>query len=257
MDNVSVIALSTFRELVRSKVLYIVLFFAVALVAVCSLFGTVTIGSQVLIVKDFGLFSVSIFSIGFAVIAGSSLLHKELSRKTIYTVLSKPVKRWQFILGKYFGILLTSSLMLVLMGAGLAAFLSFFNDGVDSLLLVSFFYSILELAIVCASAIFFSTVVVTPILNGLFTFGFFLAGRSVEYLLYFVRDGSAEGVPLYFSKGLYCVLPHLNELNVANEIVYGRAPSLHHLIFSSLYVVGYCGVLLIIAQIFFEKREFN
>ena len=259
MTRIMLIALNTYRELIRGKVLYLVMFFAAALVLISALFGSVTIGDQAMVVKDFGLFSISVFSVAFAVIAGAALLHKELSRKTIYNILSKPVCRWEFLLGKFCGMAAVSFLMIVLMGAALMLFTSFFERSIDLFLLQAFAYIFLEILIVCAAAIFFSSLVVTPVLSGLFTLGVFLAGRCVEYLLYFVREGSASAAAAAVLKGLYFVLPQFARLNISGEVVFHNWSILTYprFLWSALYAVGYAGILLILANILFRRREFN
>ncbi|MCO6431483.1 MAG: hypothetical protein J5J00_11535 [Deltaproteobacteria bacterium] len=259
MEKILAITLATFKESIRSKVLYSVMFFAAVLVLVSTFFGTVTIGDQVKVIKDFGLFSVSIFSIAFAVISGTTLLFKELQRKTIYNILSKSVYRWQFLLGKYFGMLLTASTLVVSMGLSLLAYLWFFEGGPDFLILSAMFFMVLELVIVCAAAMLFSSIVVTPLLSGLFTFATFLAGRSTEYLLYFVQYKEVDGLAADLLVALNKLLPNLDKLNVVNEVVYGEAYALpvERMLWSSVYALCYAGVLLIAANMIFRRREFN
>ncbi len=258
MEALLSIALNTFRELVRGKVLYTTLFFCIAVVLVSSLFGSVTIGDQSMVIKDFGLFSISLFSAAFAVIAGASLLHKELSLKTVFNILAKPVQRWQFLAGKFLGMFLTTLLMIGIMGVLLLAFVFLFERTVDIRLLVSLIYISFEMVIVCAAAIFFSSLVVTPALSGLFTFGFFLAGRSVEYVLYFVKEGMAVGWKAYVLQALYYVLPQLTALNVSSDVVFDGASllTMARLLWSLLYVVSYACVLLGLASLAFRRREF-
>lgn len=257
MRKVLAIALTTFRESIRSKVLYSTLFFAAVMVLVSALFGTVTIGDQVRVIKDFGLMSVSLFSVAFAVIAGTALLSKELSRKTIYNILAKPVERWHFVCGKYLGMLATTVTMVLVMGAALLIFAAVFEGRFDPLLLQGYFFGVCELIIVCAAAIFFSSIVVTPLLSGLFTFGVFLAGRSTEYLLFFIREKGLSGPLASLLRGLYAVLPHLDRMNLNDRLVYGEAASLTFAATSLLYSLGYAAVLLVLASAIFARREFN
>jgi ABC-type transport system involved in multi-copper enzyme maturation permease subunit len=100
MTKLYAIAINTMREAIRNKLLYSILLFAVLVVAVAALFGSVSIGDQMKFVKDFSLMSVSLFGVAIAVMLGVSMLNKELGRKTIYNILSKPVARWEFIVGK-------------------------------------------------------------------------------------------------------------------------------------------------------------
>ena len=257
MQNVSTIAINTYRESVRSKILYTLFVFAAILVLISALFGSVTIGEQVKVVKDFGLFSISIFTIAYTVISGAALLHKELSKKTIDSILSKAVYRWEFLLGKYLGILMTLFVMIILMGIALYGFSLMFEGGDNLLLFQAYYYQFLELLIVCAAAIFFSSIVVTPLLSGLFTFGVFIAGRSIPYMLYFVETGDVKGITASLLKFLNLVLPNLDKLNVSNEVVYGYSMSSSHMLWSGLYAITYSIVLLVLAVIIFRRREFN
>ena len=256
MGKIFSIALNTFRESVRSKILYSIMFFALVLVAVSAFFGTVTIGDQVMVIKDFGLMSISLFSVAFAVISGSTLLYKELSKKTVYNILAKPVSRAQFVLGKYLGMYVTVAVLASLMGLGLSLFVSMFEGRADMLLFEAYFYILLELLIVCAAAMFFSSIVVTPMLSGLFTFGVFLAGRSAAQMLYFVSPQS-DSLGATAIRFLCSILPRLDILNVGNDLVYGASISKDHLLWAVLYALAYSGVLLILASVIFKRREFN
>jgi len=257
MESVFLIALNTFRESVRSKILYSVLFFAALLIVVSAFFGSVTIGDQVRVIKDFGLFSISLFSVLYAVISGAALLYKELSRKTIYNILAKSVKRWEFVLGKYLGMLITVAVLISLMTLGFLVFLYFFEARFDWLILQASFQIFLELSIVCAFAIFFSCIVVTPLLSGVFTLGVFLAGRSTDYLLFFVKNGTSREPLTSILKGLYVVLPHLDKINISDLVVYDKALELNAVVFSIFYAASYIGCLMILAALIFKKREFN
>jgi ABC-type transport system involved in multi-copper enzyme maturation permease subunit len=113
--KVVAIARNTAREALRSKVLYSILAFAVLVVAVAALFGSASIGDQMKFVKDFSLMGVSVFGVVIAVALGVSMLSKELGRRTILNVLSKPVARWQFVLGKFLGLVATLALVVACM----------------------------------------------------------------------------------------------------------------------------------------------
>lgn len=257
MNKIVTIALNTFRESVRSKILYSIMFFALLMVLVSAFFGTVTIGDQVIVIKDFGLMSISLFSVAFAVISGSALLYKELSKKTVYNILAKPVSRAQFVLGKYLGMFVTTAVMAALMGIGLSLFVLLFEGNSDLNLFYGYFYILLELLIVCAAAIFFSSIVVTPMLSGLFTFGVFLAGRSASQMMYFVSPEHPDSLGAMMLKALAWILPRLDMLNVGNDLVYGASISKDHLVWSIVYALGYSGILLILATAIFKRREFN
>ncbi len=256
-SNIIHITLSTFRETIRSKILYSVFFFVIALVALSAFFGSVTLGKQEIVVKNFGLFSIAFFTVAFAVISGASLVYKELSKKTIYNILSKSVSRLEFLLGKYFGMLITVCVMLFLMGLGLILFNYLFEKKFDLLLIQAYFGIFCQLIIVCALAIFFSTIVVTPLLSGAFAFGLFLAGRSTDFMLEFIQRNGVEGGASLGLTWIHKVLPHLNKLDYSDMTVYGQVVSSTSFIWAFLYSIAYAGVLLVLANFFFGKKEFN
>ena len=257
MGKTYYIALNTCRESIRSKLLYSVLIFAVLLAIISAFFGTVTIGDRTKVIQSFGLFGISLFSVLFAVLSGGSLLHKELSRKTIYNILARSVERREFILGKYLGMLATTALMIAGMWAGLTLFVLLMDDTFKPALLIACFHTFFELIIVCAAAIFFSSVVVTPMLSGIFTFGLFLAGRSCEYVLYFIKQGDAGAGMKFFLNTLYWLLPHLDRINVSDLSIYGQQVSFSYSLLCLLYAAAYAGILLSLATLIFSAKEFN
>jgi ABC-type transport system involved in multi-copper enzyme maturation permease subunit len=248
------IALNTAREAIRNKLLYSILLFAVLVVAVAALFGSVSIGDPMKFVKDFSLMSVSLFGVAIAVMLGVSMLHKELGRKTIYNILSKPVARWEFIVGKFLGLVATLVLVVALMTTALLAIVAAFEGRVDWTLAVGAQMSVLELMILVAVALFVSAVVVTPTIAGLVTAATFVAGRCAGYLEYF--GGSDEPLVLRgVARALYWMLPHLDRLNVANQVAYGDRVAPAYLLTVGIYAFAYTGILLLLAIFMFSRRE--
>ena len=117
MDRIFAIALNTFREAVRDRVLYGVLGFAIAVLAFTLALAELSLDQEARVVRDVGLASISFFSVVIAVFLGSSLLYKEIERKTLYVILPKPVRRHELIVGKFVGITLTASVFVGIMGA--------------------------------------------------------------------------------------------------------------------------------------------
>ena len=257
MVRINQIALNTFRESVRSKILYSVFFFLVALLGLSAFFGTVTMGERGIVIRDFGLFAISFFSVAYAVISGASLLNKELSKKTIYTLLSKAVHRSEFVVGKYLGMLFTAILLIVIMGLSLMVFEGFVEGKTDFILGQAFFGIACQLVIVCALALFFSSIVVTPVLSGAFSFGVFLAGRSTEQLLTLIDERQVMGAKSLMLNTVYYFLPHLNKLDYSDMSVYGQAVDPMSYVWSLAYTVCYSSVLLMMAYFFFKRKEFN
>jgi len=257
MSRILSIAINTYRESVRSKILYALLFFAVSVVLISSIFGSVTIGDRVKVVKDFSLFSMSFFCVAYAVIAGSSLLYKELKGRTIFNILAKPVKRSDFIVGKYFGMLLTVVLLQVLMTTALQIFLVLLEFKIDYLIFYAAYSIFLQLSIVCAYTIFFSSIVVTPLLSGAFAFGIFLAGRSSAYILSLLQSVSHSKVLVFLLKFVYSFVPHLDYIDLSNQVVYSKNTPIEQVAYASVYSLAYVAILLLLSVVFFERKEFK
>ncbi len=113
--KIKVIALNTFREAIRDRILYLLFFFAAVALVFSRLLAVLTVGDRVKIIKDVGLASISLFGVLMAIMVGTGLVYKEIDKKTIYTLLSKPIQRWQFLLGKFFGLVLTLFIMILAM----------------------------------------------------------------------------------------------------------------------------------------------
>jgi len=255
--KIRAIALNTFREAIRNKILYSVVVFAAVLVIMSALFGTVTIGNTAKVIKDFGLFSISFFGAVITIICGVNLLNKELKQKTVYNILSKPVSRWQFVLGKHLGLSLTSCFLIALMTVGFVGFAALFDGKIDWLLFQAALLIMLEMIVVAAVAIFFSSLVVTTTLTGIFTLATYIAGRSIFYFQHFLNEkGDNYNVALANVIRIFdWIVPDLHVFNVSNSIVYGQAITGHHLMMATIYCASYSLIALILAALIFAKRE--
>lgn len=250
------IALNTFREAIRNKILYSVILFAILVVGVSALFGSVTMGSQIKVIKDFGLFSLSFFGAIITILSGVSLLNKELKQKTVYNILSKPVQRWQFILGKHLGLTGTVAVLVAIMGMGLISFVGLMEGRLDILLIEGVLFAILEVAVIASVSIFFSSLVVTTTLSGLFTLGTYVAGRSIAYFKFFMQQGENYDQTLATVLKVFdCILPDLSLFNFSELLVYGQSPTPGDLIYAVLYCFGYSIAALTLAALIFQRRE--
>ncbi len=117
MPRIYAIALNTFREAVRDRVLYVMLAIASALLLLTLAVARLSLNQDLRVVLDLGLASISLFAVLIAIFLGSSLLYKEIDKKTLYVILPKPIARYEFLVGKYFGITLTASVFVAIMGA--------------------------------------------------------------------------------------------------------------------------------------------
>ena len=183
------IAVNVFRESVRDKILYNLVLFAILMIGASYVIGQLTAGQDVKIIKDLGLAATTLFGLFIAVFIGIGLVSKEVERRSIYSLLSKPIHRYQFVLGKYAGLVLTLVVNILVMAAALYAVLAYMRWGIepsierawdapalDPALLTAVLLILLELMLVTAIALFFSTFS-TPLLSAAFTFGITIAGH--------------------------------------------------------------------------------
>lgn len=255
MRKLFAIALNTFREAVRNKILVSIVLFALVMVGVSALFGSVSIGDQVKVIKDFGLFSLSFFGALASILGGLNLLNNELKRKTVYNILSKPVSRWQFVVGKFLGLSLTTSVLVTLMGLSLIAFTTIMEGKIDYLIFQALMFALLECIIISAITVFFSCMVVTTTLTGFFSFGFYLGGRSIKYLQFFITSEETPVLLKKFIMFLDSILPELSMYNIADSVVDGFAPSIEHLTAATSYCIFYSLAAITLACLIFKHRE--
>lgn len=255
MRIIQVIALNTFREAVRDKILYAMLVFALVLIGGSLLVAELTIGEYEKIIKDLGLSLISIFGLMIAIFVGIGLVYKEIERKTIYTIASKPVPRWQFLLGKYLGLVLTLAAEVSIMGLGFALILQLSGAGERLVLLPALWLTFVELLVVTAIAILFSCFS-TPTLSALFTLGLTVIGKLTAPLLELVEAGDNDGL-IRFARGLYRILPDLQTFNMRADAAYGRAWDWELTAYSTGYGFVWTAVLLLTATAIFQRRDFK
>ncbi len=262
------IALSVFRESVRDKVLYNLVAFAVLLMGVSFLIGQLTAGQDIKIIKDLGLSAMAVFGLFIAVFIGIGLVSKEVERRSIYSLLAKPVSRVQVVTGKYAGLVLTLAVNLAIMTVAFYAVLAWVGwmigppgrlaadaPTLDPALLKAIALIFVELMIVTAIALFFSTFS-TPILSAGFTFGLFVAGYFSADLrnLNQVVDSPATQ---WLARGLYHVLPDFGAFDITAQVVHGLPVGVGYLAATAGYGLAYVAMLLILACAIFARRDFK
>ena len=235
MTAIAAIARNTLREAIRDKILYALVFFALAGLASSLVLGEMSVGEQERLTLDLGLAALSVFGVLIAVFLGVSLLYKELERKTVYAILPKPVQRWQFVIGKFAGMAATLSLLVALMGAALCALLWLQRVPPGGALLRAVLLCLFEIVVVTAIALFFSSWS-SPFLSGLFTLGVFVLGRNADEIstLATRAGGSPAGLLL---RALARGLPNLDLFYVSGSEVGGKVVSVHGS-FVDWYYVG-------------------
>jgi Cu-processing system permease protein len=255
------IALNTFREAIRNRVVYGI----IAVVAGVNLLGTVlgemSLHEEARVARDVGLSGVSLFGCVTAIVLGVSLLYGEIQRRTIHSIISKPINRYEFVLGKYLGMVLTLTLLVLLFVIAMAWLLH--EQGVDfsAAITKAVVLSYVEVLIVAAIAIFFSSFS-SPFLSGIFTFGLFVAGRVTPEMRAAVEQSKIGWVQDVCSTALY-VVPDLHLFAISGATVEGEYVSVHSDFVSWGYVgatvgygIFYLAILLILAILVFSRRDF-
>jgi len=246
---------NTFKEAIRDRILYSIVFFAILILIISTVLDVVTIGQKTKIIKDVGLASISLFGALIAIFVGIGLVYKELDKRTIYTIVSKPVTRFQFILGKYLGLVFTIFVEVAAMSVIFCLIVFFESGSLDLLLLEAIALTFLELMLICAVAIFFSCFT-TPILSGMFTLGVYIIGHLTYDLYEFSATFKGTGLEILL-KVLYYVFPNLDNFNIRGNAVHGLPVSADFLLFSIMYGILYIVLLFVVSSFIFNRRDFK
>jgi Cu-processing system permease protein len=262
------VAGTVFRESVRDRVLYNLVAFAVLLIGASLLLGQLTAGQELKIVKDLGLAAMSLFGLFIAVFIGIGLVSKEVDRRTVHALLAKPVRRSELVVGKYAGLLLTLIVNLAIMAAVLYAVLALWSWGepiearraweapaTDPRLLIAMFLVFVELALVTALALFFSTFT-SPVLAAAFTMALFVAGHFSADLQR-VDAAGVSPMSAAVANGLYHVLPDFALFDAKAAVVHGRPVPADRVALAAGYAALYAGGLLLCSVLIFSRRDFK
>jgi Cu-processing system permease protein len=308
MHRILAVAVNTFREAVRDRVLYGVLGVASFVVVFTLVLAEVSLDQQRRIVLDVGLASISLFSVIVSIFLGSSLLYKEIERKTLYVILPKPIRRYEFLLGKYFGIALTAFVFVAIQGTvqlcvssvqakAEALWVSLVVVGMPALLgllmwkardrtavvvpwsavalgaatavaattdlrvgpiLAALALTMGEVLVLTAVALFFSAFS-TPFLTALFTFGVWIVGRSADTMAN-MKSRAIPDMVKELLKQLGKVWPNFNLFvpgrhTLEVQLGDGAGP-LSYLVNNMIYATAYSCVILVLAALIFQRRNF-
>ena len=249
------IATNTFREAVRDRVLYNLIAFALLMSAAAVLVGQISIQIERLVVINLGLTAVSLFGIVIAIFIGIGLVSKEIEKRTLYTVLSRPVRRWEFIAGKFFGLAGTLVVNTLLMAIGVFAALAYVShhfQSSDAWVLVALYFIVLQFVIITALALFFSSFS-TPIFSAVFAFWLFIIGSFAGDLRNFAA--MTHGVTRWLATGAAYLVPNFSELNVITQVAHGVPIPLRLIVLNTVYALIYAAAVLSGAVLIFERRN--
>jgi len=252
--RIQVISINTVREAVRSRLLYTLLFFALIMIGTGVLLSTLSYVERERIVQDVGLASIRLFSAGIAIFVGVGLIHGEVERRTIFTILSKPLSRSEFLLGKYVGLVLTTWLQVAIMGAAFAVVSLAVGAPLDQAHLAALGLIGMELVVLVAVATLFSAFT-TPMLASLFSLGFYAIGHLTRDLRDIGAASPSEAIQ-QVTAVFHRLMPDLESFNYASEAAHGLALAPSDFWLPVVYGSGYVAILLLLAIGIFERRDF-
>ena len=242
----------------RDRVLYNLVLFVLILTGAAVFIGELSGGQERKIIVDLGLSAMLLFGVFIAIFVGVGLVYKEIERRTVYAIFSKPVGRGEFLLGKYLGLCLTLLVNVAVMGAGVSLALIYVNRGWDPLALtiwpaVMLIY--VELMILTGVALLFSSFS-SPALSALLTFFVFIIGHFSADLKGLANSLGGRAARWLFA-ALYYSLPNLANLSFITPAAHGEVPAAQHVAIAILYSLVYIVVILAAATMIFSRRNFK
>jgi ABC-type transport system involved in multi-copper enzyme maturation permease subunit len=253
--RIASIAYNTFREAVRDRVLYNLIAFAVLLSAAAIFIGQISIEIERLVVVNLGLTAVSLFGVIIAIFVGIGLVSKEIEKRTLYTVLSRPVRRWEFIVGKFFGLAGTLVVNTFLMAIGVFGALLYVAhrfSGADFSILAALYFIILEFLIICALSLLFSSFS-SPLLSAVFAFSLFVIGSFADDLRGFAT--LTHGLTRWIATGVAYLVPNFSSLNVISAVAHQQPIGWQLILQNTLYALFYTAMALSGAILIFDRRN--
>lgn len=255
LDRIAAIAQNTLREAIRNRVLYTLLFFALALIGTGVLLSTLSYVERDRILQDVGFAAIRAFGVAIAAFVGINLVHKEVERRTIFTILSKPISRSEFLLGRYFGLLATLALQIAVMAAGFAgaSWLAGAPLGAGHAAALGLIGA--EVAVMVAVALLFSSFT-GPMLASLFTAGLWLIGHLSRDLRALGAASDATSV-MRVTEVLYRALPDLDAFDLTVQAAHRLPITGSDVLLPLAYALGYVTLALLAATWIFERRDFR
>jgi len=256
--RISAIARNAFREAVRDRVLYNLVLFVLMLTAASIFIGELSGGQERKVIVDLGLSAMLLFGMFIAIFVGVGLVYKEIERRTIYAVFSKPVGRGEFLIGKYLGLCFTLLVNVVVMGLGVSLALMYVSRGWDPLIptiwpAVLLIY--MQLMLLTAVALLFSSFS-SPALSALLTFLVFVIGHFSADLKVLAASLGSTSARWVFT-GLYYLLPNLANYSFITPAAHGRTPPAGFVFATAAYGLVYITVILAAATLIFSRRNFK
>ena len=253
MARLFALARNTFREAVRDRVLYSILFFAIGVIALSLVMQEITVGDREKVVRSVAQGAIAAFGSLISIFLGISLVFKEVERKTVYTILSKPIPRWMFVLGKYLGMMTTLTVQVGVMALVYTLLLTVQQSFPPSVVYVSIGLLLVELMLLTAWATLFSTYSGPTTAAG-FTLAVFLIGHLADDIWTYGNQLQSEGAA-ELARVLYWVLPNFEMFNIRAHAVHELPIPWGQVAGATAYGLSYTAAVLGLAMLVFERRD--
>ncbi len=247
------IAQNTMREVLRDKVLYAILGLGMIAILSIKLIAPLAVGEEVRLIRDFGLSVISIIGILITIFISTRMVYDEIQKKTIYTIIPKSLRRWEFVVGKYSGVIMAILIVTLTMSFVFVIYMLILRVPVTTNIFLAILIQFLELLVVSAVAILFSTFT-SPIGSGIFTIAIYIIGHFTSDIL-ILGELTKSVILKNVSSFMYYVLPNLSYFNVRSEVVHNLSIDLHRALFSIGYGLMYSIILLSLGILLFEKKD--
>ena len=252
MKNIVTIARNTFRETIRDRILYVILAFAVLFILSTIFFGSISLGEDIKVIKDFGLAGIYLFSLIITVFLGGSLIYKEIEKRTLYILLSKPVSSLEVVVGKFLGLFVSIFLTIVIMTAIYLVVVAAKGGGFDSVSLLAILMQLFEVGVFISLMILFSTFA-TPLASTIYAVLILYIGHSLNLIVKYVNKNPSSFRPVVVA--IYYILPNLEKFNLRNLVVHDVRVSGLSILYAFFYAILYSSILLILATWSLKKQD--
>ncbi len=254
MNSILAIATNTFREIIRDRILYGLMVFAVLLIGLSLVLGELSYAEQARISADFGFVAINISAIIIAIFIGSTLVSREIEQRTVYTLLARPVSREQFLVGKFLGLFWVNLLVAVCLSILMSLVFSYLGKPWNMDCTATVYGIMLESLVVLSITILFGTLT-RPMLVVSYSLGVFVIGRSVDSLNFFADKSVGQGLK-NFSFVIQRILPNLAKFNWSNYVLIDDTVPFQLVVWATVYAMAWVGISVFLAALIFRKKDF-
>lgn len=255
MRRIKAVFENTFKEGLRQRILLLLVVFTLILIVSTMFLEPFALGESAKIMRDLGLAAAALFGVLTTIIVGSALIHKDIEKRTLYTVLVKPVRRSEIVLGKFLGLGALVSLLVLAMLVIHQLVILLYEGRFDPMLLIAFPFTVLEILVMLGILLLFSSFSSTT-LTSIMGVIFFVIGHALPDLKLFAESTNLPALK-HVAYAFYYVLPNLENFNIRLDLAYRASLPADQVIFSICYGIMYTVFLLYLTTLIFERREFK